>query len=1357
MIARPKAEPSCRYNGVPVGEADEVFVFPTTVRQQGFWYLDQLRPGNPAYNIAVRFRLQGRLRVQVLERALNEIVRRHEALRTTVALAEGVPVQVITPRLYILLERDDLREGSDQDRRQRAEIATADEAHRPFDLTTGPLIRARLLRLEDEEHILLVTVHHIVADGWSIGVLTDELGTLYGAYSRGQASPLPELPLQYADFAVWQKQWLETIRLEEQLEYWTRQLSSLPSLEIPTDRPRPPTQAFAGAIESLLLPAELTAGLAVLSNQEKATPFVILLAAFQVLLQRYSGQNDVFVGSVLAGRARVELEPLIGLFVNPLVFRTDLAGDPPVIELLARVRESVVGAFANQNIPFEHVVDAIQPKRDPSRHPVFQINFLYQRDFVQPFHAEGLTLTAIPSLSPGSIFDLNFFLVERAEGLRASCEYNPDLYESDTIRRLLTHFQTLLEGIIADPKRRISELPMLTAAERKQLLVEWNATRTEYPRFQTIHALFEEWAAATPDAVAVVFGDRGLTYAQLNARANRLAHHLRHLGVGPGTPVGLCLNRSPELIVALLGILKSGGAYVPLDPYYPGERLAFILQDTRAPLTLVDETTRSRLKPELDRLGALCVDVDDAAAAVCDANKPPRRSSADDLAYVMYTSGSTGRPKGVMVNHRAVVRLVRNTDYCRFGPEEVFLHLAPLSFDASTFEIWGPLLNGGRLALLAPGLPTLDVLGAAIRQYGVTTIFLTTALFNLAVEQGVEELKRLRQLLWGGELVSPRHVQKAIAHLQDGQRLLHVYGPTECTTFACYFPVRKGYSTENGIPIGRPIANTTVFVLDEKWQPVPAGIPGELYLGGDGLAQGYLNDPELTRMKFIPDPFSEASGERLYRTGDRARFRADGNLEFLGRLDSQVKILGHRVEPGEIEAALARQPQVRESVVVAREFAPGDRRLVAYVTKRNGEVLDTAALRTRLKATLPDYMLPSIIEVLDALPLTPNGKVDRSALPAPARTAGTAPLAYVAPRDEMEALLSRIWEQVLGVRSISVKADFFDAGGNSLLSMSLLARIEKEIGRKLSLATFFQLPTIEALAACLREEKWENPESAVFPMQRGGDGLPLFLVDAGPFYRPLVRRLGSERPVFGVALPSLSSLPKRFTVKDIATSLVDALGASQVGGPYCLAGWSLAGLIAYEMAQQLRARGEEVALLTLFDTNNPDYLRRFKKWRYLPIRLYFFMQKWLYYLLKVRGMPLRVAWRHVRERTQRFQLKSTGRRRMQEEPSAGEGLDLQPLTLSWEVQYRAAADYEPEPCDVPMVLFRSQVLQTGRFRDPQLGWGDVAQGGLQVYEMPGEHDAMFLEPDVQRLALTVNECLARASTALPSGETDLVT
>jgi non-ribosomal peptide synthetase component F/thioesterase domain-containing protein len=848
-------------NQVAPAEVDDVFVLPTTAGQQGFWYLDQLQPGNPAYNIAVRFRLQGPLRVDCLERALNKIVARHESLRTTFGVREGMPVQVIVPQLTIPLPVDDLRAFPEPERARRAEVLAGDEARLRFDLARGPLIRTRLLRLKDEEHMLLMTVHHIVSDGWSIGIFTNELTALYQSECSGMPAVLPELTIQCGDYAIWQEEWLRSQQLQDQVSYWTKQLANLPLLEIPTDRPRGPAATHNGSIESILLPRELTDPIEALATQEKATTFMVMLAAFKIFLKQYTGLDDVYAGSVFAGRPRVELEALIGMFINPLVLRTNLGGNPTFRQLLSRVRETVLGAFANQEVPFERVVEAVQPRRDPSRHPIFQINFLLQRDFVRPFKSDGLTLTAIPSVSPGAIFDLNFFMVERADGWRCSCEFNTDLYQVETVRRMLTDLRSVLEKIAANPDERLSEF-RLSAAHQE--------------------------SSAQPES-----------------------------------------NTAPQ----------------PLAP----------------------------------------------------TNEQP--------------------------------------------------------------------------------------------------------------------------------------------------------------------------------------------------------------------------------------------------------------------------------EPGDDS--------------------------------------------------------------------------------------------YIAPRNETEARLTGIWERVLGVSDISVNADFFDLGGHSLLAGRLLSQVQKEFNVKLSLATLLQAPTIEGLAVRLHRQQmlesdalrladgeWVYPEERVFPLRREGDGLPLIVIDCGPMYRALVRKLPNEQPVYGMGLPKLSELPRDFTVVDIAANLVQGLLASGLEGPYCLAGWSAAGVLAYEMANQLRAQGKEVALLVLFDTSNPAYTRSFEGWRMAPVRFWFFIEKLYYHRKRLLSMsPLR-AWRFVRERTRKFNIDNP-LPPSQSDTLSEEEKHEEYFRYNWQMQYKAATRYTPEPTDLNVVLLRSEVSQKGVFRDPHLGWSRVAIAGLHMFEMPGEHDHMFQEPDVQRLADSLKRCLKRARAEFP--------
>ena len=869
------------------------------------------------------------------------------------------------------------------------------EALQAFDLKVDSMLRTSLVRLADEEHVLLLTLHHIAADGWSIRLFWRELELIYAACRRNETPALGELPIQYADYAVWQRERQRGERLQDELAYWRKQLEGLEPLELPTDRARPPQASYQGARHDFEVPRALIDQLRRLSRREGTTLHMTLLAAFQTLLARYSGQEDIAVGVPIAGRQHEELEPLIGFFVNTLVLRTDMSGQPTFRELLGRVRRVSLEAYDHQDLPFEKLVEELNPERDLSRNPLFQVMFQLLESAGGEMALPDLEVSQLPSVSDRVRFDLEMYLRMQSEGdLRGTVVYSIDLFDAATIDRLVGHFQRLLEGIVADPDAKIVALPLLTDAERHRLLIEWNDTLRGSPRNKCVHQLFEEQVRRTPEGVAVVFENRQLAYRELNARSNQLAHYLRDLGVGPEMLVAICLERSLEMVVGLLGILKAGGAYCATRPRVPHRAACFPASglrrtgsaDPEAPAAVLARLPRPRAVPGRRRLDL----------RQHERRQPSPLATPDALAYVIYTSGSTGVPKGVMIPHRGIVRLVRNTDYCDFGPAQTFLLLAPISFDASTFEIWGPLLNGARLAIMPPGTLALDELGSAIRRYRVTTLWLTASLFHLMVDRCPEDLRSLRQLVAGGDVLSPTHVRTALAVLDDGV-VINGYGPTESTTFACCYRMAKGFEVDGSIPIGQPISHTSAYVLDERLQPLPPGVPGELFIGGAGLALGYLNQPELTRERFIPNPFSGESIARLYRTGDRVRLRSDRNLEFLGRIDQQVKIRGYRIEPGEIEVVLGQHPQVRDRAVVARRDSSGENRLVAYVVPRDSVALTYGQLRDYLKPKLPAYMIPSALVVLDAFPLTANGKLDRRALPEPDGKGAVVSGGYTAP------------------------------------------------------------------------------------------------------------------------------------------------------------------------------------------------------------------------------------------------------------------------------------------------------------------------------------------------------------------------
>jgi len=1114
-------------------------VAPLSYNQQGLWVLNQLMPGTSLYHTPMAVRLTGNLNVTALKRSLNSIVARHDALRTTFVTLEGTPSQLIASEALLELPLIDLSGEREAEREPAAQRLLQHEARRPFDLSQGPLVRSILVRLSEQEHILLVTMHHIVTDGWSVGIFQRELSELYKGFAAGEEATLPELPIQYPDYAAWQRRWFAGELYESQLAYWKKVFAPLPAvLELPTDHPRPNAQApgaFRGAHQTICLPKQLTIELKLLSQRQGATLFMTLLAAYEILLQRYSGEDDIVVGTPIAGRQMPETESLIGLFINTLPLRTSLSGDPSFREVLGRVKEAALGAYANQDLPFERLVKELQPERTLAHNPLFQVMFVLQSEEISPLQLPGLVTEHFRIGNTMANFDLTLDVVERDGQLICLFESNADLFESDTVARLMGHFQTLLEGVVANPEEKISSLPLLTDAERRRLLVEWNDTKTDYPNQKTIQELFVQQVSDTPDATALICTDREVTYRELNSRANQLAHYLIKRGVGPDTRVGLCVQRSPEMIMVLLGILKAGGAYAPLDPDYPQTRLQFMLEDAQVPMLI----TERRLAQNLPVNTAEIIYLDELSATIASESQadPEIRTTADNLAYVMYTSGSTGQPKGVAVTHRNVVRLVKSTNYASFAADEIFLQSATISFDASTFEIWGSLLNGARLALMPPGCASLGELGQAIKRFEVTTLWLTAGLFHLMVDNHLDDLQDVRQLLAGGDVLSVPHVQKVLAELK-GCRLINGYGPTENTTFTCCYSIDDPDSLTGSVPIGRPISNTSVYILDGCMNPVPVGVRGELYIGGDGVARGYLDRPALNAERFVPDPFSQVSGASLYRTGDLVRYRANGEIEFIGRMDTQVKVRGFRIELGEIESALAEHPTVREAVVVARKDN-GDKHLAAYLVPAAGVTLSIEDLREFLRGKLPDHMVPSVFVVLESLPLSPTGKVDRGALPPsngarPATTKRFAP-----PADELELKLTKIWERVLGIRSISVNDNFFELGGHSLLAVRLFAQIEKSFGRNLPLATLFQAPTVKQLARVLREEGWPAPWSSLVMIQGGSNRTPFFCVHAAGGnvleYHDLARLLGPDQTVYGLQAKGLDGREEPHTnIKEMA-------------------------------------------------------------------------------------------------------------------------------------------------------------------------------------------------------------------------------
>jgi amino acid adenylation domain-containing protein len=1088
-----------------------------------------LEPQSAAYNICRASRLIGDLNIPALEASLSEIVRRHEVLRSAFQVIDGRPLQITLPAPKFVLFLIDLRGRSGADREEEVQRLIKEEAARPFDLCGGLFLRGSLLRVGDDKHILILTTHHIVSDAWSMGILTRELWSLYEAYAAGKTTTLKDLPIQYADFASWQREWLQGEMLESQLSYWKNQLHDIPIPNLLTDRTRPARQSFYGARQSITLSQSLTTAVNELSHRQSVTSFMTLLAAFLMLLHRYSGQDDVVLGSPIANRSRTEFDSLIGFFVNTLVLRADLSGNPPFSELLLRIRDMCLGAYAHQDLPFEKLVQELQPERDLSRNPLFQVIFVLQ-NATRPFtEFPGLRVELIASEANRSLFDLSLFLRERDGRFIGYFEYSTDLFERETIERMAGHFETLLEGIVADPDQPISRLPILTEAERHQILVEWNDTAADYPKDQCIHELFEAQVERTPDAIALEFEDKQVTYKELNRRANRLAHHLMSLGIAPEKLVGICIERSIEMVVGLLGILKAGGAYVPLDPSYPKERLRFMLEDSQVSVLLTQEklvddrgwrmehgdSRSSIFDPQLQ---VVFLDRDLLTIERESTANPSSQIKSDNLAYVIYTSGSTGTPKGVAIEHRNTVALLHWAKEV-FTADEIAGVLASTSicFDLSVFELFVPLSWAGKIVLVENALSLREAPLNGITLVNTVPSAMAALLAAGALPESVQVVNLAGEPL-RPELVNQLYQTGTVENVYD------LYGPSETTTYSTF--TRR---TANGpATIGRPLVNTRVYVLDSNMQPVPIGVPGELYIGGAGVARGYLNRSELNKEKFINDPFSDDRGARLYKTGDLARYLPDANIEFLGRLDNQVKIRGFRIELGEIEGVLNQHPAVTESVVIASSFpsprrgrikvgvtlptngmleeAPlslpspvegegvseSDRNLIAYLVS-NAEKPSEAELRRFLNEKLPDYMVPSLFIFLDALPLSPNGKIDRLKLPSLEESPRDLTSVPIPPRSELEELVANIWCDVLQIENLSVHDNFFALGGHSLLAIQVVSRLQEAFNKEVPLRLLFDAPTITDLTIRC-EDLLKNGQAPtlppIVPVPRHG---PLFL------------------------------------------------------------------------------------------------------------------------------------------------------------------------------------------------------------------------------------------------------------------------
>jgi amino acid adenylation domain-containing protein len=1057
--------------------------FQLSLGQEGLWFLHEIAPDSAAYSVAFCVRLRSDLDCERLESSLRMLLERHPMLRCTFAAGAQGPRQRIGPPPERCVECVDASGWSEDELK-----AQVDEFYRrPFDLSRGPVFRTTLFSRPDSGHVLLISANHIVFDAWSLGVLLHELGMLY---ESGTGAALSTTPGSYIDFVNWQRNFIESKEGQEAWEYWrTRLASVLTPIDVPADHARPNAQRFRGGTHHFEVPANLALSLREMARTENVTPFVFLAAAFHALLHRYTGAREIPIGTPLAGRSQRKFEDTVGYFVNPVVLCAPIDPGTTFREHLAAMRDVTISAQQHGDFPFIEIVKRLRLERDSSRPPLFQVMLnLIKTTQVgvagDMLHTEGsadlrlgsLTLEAFPIEQQEGQFDLDLDLLDTGGAMPASLKYSTDLFEADTIAKMADHFVTLLSAAIADPDRRISDLPLLTGNEQAKVLAEWNATARSYPD-TTIHRLIEKAVQRTPDATALVFEGRAMSYHELNRRANQLARYLQSLGVGPETLVAVCIERSFEMVIALLGVIKAGGAYVPIDPGYPAERQAYMVRDARAPVIL----TQAKFAGQLSYVDGLVLALDADWNQIGDLPGDDLESGAEPghLAYVIYTSGSTGEPKGAMNTHRAVCnRLLWMQDEYGLVESDRVLQKTPFSFDVSVWEFFWPLMTGARLVLARPeDHKDPAYLVRLIRKQGITTLHFVPSMLRVFLEaEGLSGCASIKRVICSGEAL-PYELQERFFKVLNAE-LHNLYGPTEAAVDVTHWACQRS-SARKVVPIGRPVANTQIYILDGNMQPLPVGVPGELYIGGTQVGRGYWRRPDLTDERFVPDPFNP--GGRLYRTGDLARWLPDGAVEYLGRLDHQVKLRGFRIELGEIESVLSQDPAVKQAVVVVREDTPGDQQLVAYLTASNRGAPNSADLKALLSTKLPDYMVPSWFVYLDAFPLTPNGKVDRKALPPPESSRPALDTLYEAPRTEVESAIASVWTDVLRVEKVGIHDNFFELGGHSLIATSVLSRVRDRFGINLPLRTIFEAPTVRALASRIEMLLWATAASAGAP------------------------------------------------------------------------------------------------------------------------------------------------------------------------------------------------------------------------------------------------------------------------------------
>jgi amino acid adenylation domain-containing protein len=1305
--------------------------------QERLWFMEQLNPEQPVYNEVEAARLRGELNVEALERALNDVISRHEMLRTTIDAVDGLAMARVCESYLLRLKMIDLTCWAVDEREAELEHLLITEPRIPYHLEDEPAIRATLVRLAEHEYDFILMMHHLICDWSSEGVLWRELSALYRGYHRDESFVLPDLPLQHGDYAVWQRQQLTGTAVTDDLAFWKENLRGAPPLlELPSDQPRPHVQSYRGARHRFRIDRSLTEAFRQLSRREKKSLFALFTAAFDVLLYRYTGQEDILLGVPIAERDRPEFQSIIGFLLHTHVLRTMVEGELTFRELVGRVQQGALKLYEHRSVPFEHVVRAMQPERSLSYSPLFQVmvNWRDRDQHLCFIGLDGLEIESVLVDTKISKFDLTLFLTDMGEEVWAEIEYSTDLFDSASIERMFGHYQTLLEAVAAGPEQRVSELPLLPDAERRQLLAQWNDTKVDYPACACIHEPFEAQARQTPDRVALVFERQTLSYGELNRRANQLAHYLRGSGVGPNVLVGLCVKRSPEMLIGLLGILKAGAAYVPMDPDYPKERLQYILEDSKASIVLTQKSLVDGLPSFAGK--AICLDKEWARIAGESEKNRVGQANPEDLAYVLFTSGSSGRPKGVEISHRAVINFL---DSMRERPgikeQDTLLSVTTLSFDIFGLEIWLPLTTGAKVVIASEEVARDGkALAALMQQSGATVMQATPSTWRLLLESGWEGNPHLK-ILCGGE-AWPAQLAERLAPICA--ELWNMYGPTETTIWSAVHQIRVGMP----VLIGHPIANTEFYVVDSQLQPVPFGVPGELLIGGAGLARGYLNRPELTAEKFIADRFRTDTGSRVYRTGDLVRYQVDGALEFLGRIDQQVKIRGFRIELGEIESVLRSHPGVREAVVVVREER--EKQLVAYVLAGEPSC-STAQLRDHLTQKLPAHMIPTAFSVLEKIPLTPNGKVDRKTLSGADYTPSERQSAQdlVLPQTLLEMQLLQIWQRILGSRNIGVRDNFFEIGGHSLLAVSIINEINALLDVNLTIPTFFLNPSIEGIARTLEEEKNLNAVPTLVRLRPSHTEGTLYFVEASMGMCRLAERLDAAQSSFAAVVPISSAVLEAAVegrsadlpnFEAMAAPYAELIGTHHAAGPCVLIGHSFRGALAFEVAHQLQRRGKRVDIVVLLDASmRVPWWDRLKKLTY----------KRLWWAIN---------WRLGRVRSAAVEWVQALSPRSPHAPGpvtsdSARGQLYRPFAaVPWEILHRilaqASHSYRGRQLKSVGILFRAQ--ETDRHEHfADMGWGGLFSEGLEIINTPGDHMSLLEDANIDHLSQALRERLTR--------------